>query len=978
MNKLSIFMAAAVLLAGFSLRAELVHVYEETVVGGVTNCISDSTLETGGDYETSLAPEISGYIFTHWSTTSKQVFESRDEEGRAWDSAPFHLYEQMTITANYVEASKDDDGDGLADGYELYWYGNLDKSPNSDTDGDGYSFAAEINAGTNPHFSDASFNGGIVYRDSEECLYNPYGFMPYIVRSEPEGALFATVTNYVAPGAVVTSISCDWVSTKFSYWKMDGVQQRDEDGRAVDSVTFTMPDRVVELVAVCEENASLRQKFYWYGRDVADTSDTDGDGYTYAEEIAAGTNPLFPDMSFNGGIVWKDSDLTQYNPLRIQMYIIRSEPEGELFDSITNYVKYGTSVTTPVCDYSETDFAYWTMNGVQQRDEDGRAVDSVTFTMPNYEVELVAVTIPDKTEREAVYWYGAATDSSSDTDGDGYTFAQELAAGTNPIFPDTSFNGGVVWKDSDLAELNLQVYEQVQGVVVDGAFEPLFTSPVAGNGATSETFGNGSQIWPVVVDVNSDGKWDLVVCWEKESGGVESGEVESLEFRVFLNVGSAGNPEFVEGENVSIPKSVDLAMNSTDKLAGLTLDVEPINALSATTNGTTLLVSDTEGRIWFYEGLVVSSQESGVSNSSTPSIPHSLTYALQHKVWGGSHAGFANGLMLAAVDWEDDGDLDCICGTAEGKLMLLRDPKVGRPTNLKLLAGIDNVLLTWEPNQQSRIRGYKVYRGTGNGEEGTDGYTALVPGVPNVSSMYTTALPRYRDFPNSSTPNFSYKVSSISRFYTAGNSTPTITESPATEAVSAQLGTVKFFWNDVICKLGANANVMLSIENSMNFNVAGKTQVVSYDSTYLKPIKVVPSGLTEGVSFTESVADGKWTINLINGNLPAGSGKFFTLVFETLKEGETKVGDAKVTIEKVESIDPTVVPPWSLGDMNGDGRLTKEDAQILARLKQSSKPKWNERELKAGDFNGNGKLDNADYQSLREKLKSLGVFGGGK
>jgi hypothetical protein len=90
------------------------------------------------------------------------------------------------------------------------------------------------------------------------------------------------------------------------------------------------------------------------------------------------------------------------------------------------------------------------------------------------------------------------------------------------------------------------------------------------------------------------------------------------------------------------------------------------------------------------------------------------------------------------------------------------------------------------------------------------------------------------------------------------------------------------------------------------------------------------------------------------------------------------VGDAKVTIEKVESSDPTVVSPWSLGDMNGDGRLTKEDAQILAQLKQSSKPKWNECELKAGDFNGNGKLDNADYQLLREKLKSLGVYGGGK
>ena len=76
--------------------------------------------------------------------------------------------------------------------------------------------------------------------------------------------------------------------------------------------------------------------------------------------------------------------------------------------------------------------------------------------------------------------------------------------------------------------------------------------------------------------------------------------------------------------------------------------------------------------------------------------------------------------------------------------------------------------------------------------------------------------------------------------------------------------------------------------------------------------------------------------------------------------------------------DPSVVPAWSLGDMNGDGRLTKEDSQILAQLKQSSKPKWNENELRAGDFNGNGKLDNADYQALRALLKEIGAIGGGK
>ena len=964
--------------AALTAQAVDVYVKEQTSAGGTVTALRQTVAPTGAEFTTQIAPDIDGYIFTHWSLSVNQSYAMRDALARTYDALPFMVYEETTATAHYVPATTDEDTDGIADGHELYWYGDISKDGASDTDNDGLTFAEELAAGTSLILADNSLRGGVVWSDSELHQYNPNGLQSYTIRSEPEGTLFEAITDYAKVGESITSPTGDVSTTAFAYWTMNGQRVADVSGRAVDTVVFKMPNEPVELVAHTAENETERLALYWYGNaNVAQDSDTDGDGYTFTQELAAGTSPLLPDRSLRGGVVWADSELHQYNPENVQSYVIRSEPEGELFETISDYAKIGSKVTTPTGDWATTSFAYWTMNGERVTDLSGRAVDTVTFSMPETAVELVAHTAENETDRAALYWYGKTDIAlTSDTDGDGLTFAEELAAGTSPLLADRSLRGGVAWSDSSLHDMNLQPYEQVQGAVVGGVFEQLFTSPIAGNGETSATFGEGGAVWPVVADVNGDGKWDIVVCWEKESGGVKS-----LEFGVFLNVGSAGNPEFVEGKNVSIPPSVDLMMNSTDKLAGLTLDIEPINALSATTNGTTLLVSDTEGRIWYYEGLVVdsdqslvvsgqgagdrsqgtgdSSKESGGSNSKL----QTLNYQLQHKVWGGSYAGFANGLRLAAVDWEDDGDLDCICGTAEGKLMLLRDPKVGHPTNVKALVGVDNVLLTWDPNAQSRIRGYKVYRAEADSTE--------------FSNIAQPQLPAHRDFPPN-TGAYDYKVSSVSRFYTAGNSTPTVTESPATEAVSAQLGTVKFFWNDVICKLGENANVMLSIENSMNFNVAGKTQVVSYDPIYLKPIKVVPSGLTEGVSFTESVADGKWTINLINGNLPAGSGKFFTLVFETLKEGETKVGDAKVTIEKVESIDLTVVPPWSLGDMNGDGRLTKEDAQILARLKQSSKPKWNKRELRSGDFNGNGKLDNADYQALRERLKSLGVYGGVK
>ena len=134
--------------------ADLVHVYEKTLAGGVEMQIADRTLHTGRSYFTQEAPQKSGYIFTHWTISTQQAFSPRDDWGRSYDSAPFKLYEGTTLIANYLPASQDTDGDGLADGYEIYWYGNLAYGPASDTDNDGKTFAEEIAAGSNPIFSE--------------------------------------------------------------------------------------------------------------------------------------------------------------------------------------------------------------------------------------------------------------------------------------------------------------------------------------------------------------------------------------------------------------------------------------------------------------------------------------------------------------------------------------------------------------------------------------------------------------------------------------------------------------------------------------------------------------------------------------------------------------------------------------------------------------------------------------------------------
>ena len=147
-------------LSGF---ADVVHVVERTKADGAITQISDRTFTTGRNCTALTAPAKSGYIFTHWEISTAQAFENRDEWGRALDQVSFVVYEDTTLTACYVPMALDDDGDGVADGHELYWYGNLSQGPMSDTDDDGITFAEELARGTNPIMAESADAGPIAF-----------------------------------------------------------------------------------------------------------------------------------------------------------------------------------------------------------------------------------------------------------------------------------------------------------------------------------------------------------------------------------------------------------------------------------------------------------------------------------------------------------------------------------------------------------------------------------------------------------------------------------------------------------------------------------------------------------------------------------------------------------------------------------------------------------------------------------------------
>ena len=866
-------------------RAEVVHVVEQ-VKAGETTVVRDVLAETGVAFQSATPPAVSGFIFTHWTISTAQPFVNRDVWGRAKDSVSFVLYEPTILTANYVAADVDSDQDGLADGDELYWYGDLDEGALSDTDGDGVTFKGELESGTNPHFADGADKFGVVYDGINDITYNPLSYPVYIFRSEPEGALFETVTAVAEPGTVVRSPICSQ-GTTFAYWKVGENICRDAFGRALDQVSFEMPSNDVVAVAVCIADAGLRAQYYWYGRQMAMSSDTDGDGHTLAEELEQGTNPLFPDDDGSVGVVYDGINDALYNPLGLKPYVVKSTDDG-LFEPFTEYALPGTTVTTPTLDSSGSAFAYWTVDGVIQRDAFGRALDAASCAVPSSGVELVAHVVRDAADRAKLYWYGTTeVELTSDTDGDGLTLAEEIANGTNPLFADSDRLGGVEYDGLDDVEVNLQSHEKVDGFVIDGKYVKLSL---------------GKAVQPVVADVNGDGLWDVVLVYED---GV----------KVLVNVGGKGNPAFRVGTDVEVRAVQDetLAMNSTEKLTTMSLDVPPVGALSATVWGDeTLLISDREGRIWYYM-------------SSEP-----LNFTLQHKVWGGSFAGFAQGLRIAAVDWDDDGDLDCLCGTADGKLVLLRDPKIGRPTNLRASAGVDNVKLDWEPNQQSRIRGYKVYR--------------------SDEVIAEPTLPTYRDYPPG-VSDYDYAVSAVSRRYVTGNSTPIVNESPKTEPVRVSLGKVEITVGDPMETVDGRVEIVVSINNSMNYKAAGTSIRVPYDAEKFAYQSTRTSGLSEKLVYKTTTEGGVATIDISSGEVASGAGAFFTLVFK---------GSAQ-TLK---------------GDVNGDGKVDALDIRLLLNLYNVSPKgrKPTEEEVNAGDLTGDGKLDKSDHQALRALLKEKGIL----
>ena len=433
-----------------------------TTIGALS---STQSLTTGVSVSTVTAPPtFSNYRFTHWTNSSYPAVSFRDAWGRSINPTPFLLLEATTATAHYLPETRDTDADGVPDWFEIEYYGNLATNAASDTDADGASLLAEVAACTNPLFAESSTEGGIAWADSPTIVVNLAAFATSTLRSEPAGTLNQITTN--PPGTLITTPDYSG-NPSFGYWKLDGLRQQDPWGVALTQISFTMATTNREAVAYFFAGDSdadgvpdAFEQFYYNTLANHAASDTDADGTSLLAESAAGTNPLFAESSTEGGIAWADSPTIVVNLAAFATSTLRSEPAGTLNQITTN--PPGTLITTP--DYSgNPSFGYWKLDGLRQQDPWGVALTQISFTMATTNREAVAYFFAGDSDADGVpdafeqfYYNTLANHAASDTDADGVSLLAEYLANTNPLYAESSTEGGIAWADSSTVVVDLQ------------------------------------------------------------------------------------------------------------------------------------------------------------------------------------------------------------------------------------------------------------------------------------------------------------------------------------------------------------------------------------------------------------------------------------------------------------------------------------------------------------------------------------------
>lgn len=430
-----------------------------------------------------LTGEAQGYSFGYWTVDGVRQ-SAGSGYARTQISVPL-VSDYMQIVAHYLTTAQDGDGDSLPDWWEQRFLGKLDQAPADDSDADTWSIQSERTRGYSAISKDTMIEGGVFRTSSKSITYHdPATYKSYLFASDPLGLLMQS--ELVLPGTVVVTPNLfgETQSYTFAFWSLDGERLEGAAGVALTRFSFEIIEDTeiighYLLTGQDSDTDTLADWWEWFylGSLVYDTTSTlTDDGFTVGQSKTRGYNSTIPDRMAEGGVFRTSSrSIRWHNPATFVSYTMRSEPEG-LLTTDNGLVAPGATVLTPV-GHGTTQgytFAYWSVNGIRQTGQTGRALERVSVNITATS-EIVAHYLPTGSDSDAdgivdtYEWTelgGLALDKSGNPDTDGFTVGREIDRGYSPVIRDVMEEGGVFRTSSATLTVQLKPYNNYHTLAV--------------------------------------------------------------------------------------------------------------------------------------------------------------------------------------------------------------------------------------------------------------------------------------------------------------------------------------------------------------------------------------------------------------------------------------------------------------------------------------------------------------------------------
>lgn len=476
------------------LGAQNVEFVQRSVPAGV---VAQTTYPLPGTLvATVTAPDTSAnYRFAHWTLNGTRWTD--DSGVSAANPATFTVSGAVDAVATYVLTAQDSDADGLPDWWELRYFGNLDQVADGDPDADGFTNTYEYANGTHPGQNNERAQGG-VSRFRGEVLNVAVGVgnptWPYGGVSRSRGTVEMVIENsasfamlreissplgviaqsrVIAKGSTVNLLTppSPFSGYRFTGWLVDGVRFDVPTQNQPIAITVTADTTAVARYTSEGEDTDgdglpdWQEWFYYNSLQYELNSDPDGDGYSIAVEQFRGYSTIAPNQLGMGGISRQRGLLTSVDMTGRLPFRLTSDP-GSILEQ-TQFLPAGTVVTVPDkggSSYANYKFCSWDLDGTRQQDASGVALTGFQFalaapaTATAHYIDPAVDSVGDGiTDWTKMTYYGSLTNgAASDTDGDGFSFAQELARDSSPRVVNTLAQGGISRLRSPLTAVNAE------------------------------------------------------------------------------------------------------------------------------------------------------------------------------------------------------------------------------------------------------------------------------------------------------------------------------------------------------------------------------------------------------------------------------------------------------------------------------------------------------------------------------------------